>query len=611
MARKKRPIAQRGGDRGAERDQPAGRGSGFGKHSLGGIISGLIGRKPSDEARNKDKDTDRTGPPPRIEGKVDSSRKLQRKKKRKKPKNREKSKYQELYSGPLISELHPQPKPPPKTFRPAAPKPPPPLPVVEPKAFTFNTCRPKAPVAPGTRKKIPAGRIGSPNGSPREIIIGIDVGTSCTKIVVRDADLGDAFAVPIGRLAGKSPEYLLPSEICMSKGGVFSLENSGYFFQDFKTGLIRQGDTAGFLAEGYPEASPLEVMTAYLGIVIAHSRSWAADILGPRFRRHSVLWHANIGMPTNALHGQTSEAAFRIALLAGWTLSESQVEPTLGEVRDALDGAHSGVSQGRWRHDQGANDSIGPERVGALAEIIAEVVGYAQSKLRREGLHFIVDVGAGTLDLATFRIHQQDAIDKYCVFANQVYALGAARLLRHRVRSINHLAERKVPGFSPMPLDGISIADGFERLPDLKKLMPTIAKDHERQIDQIFSKCVRQGGEDILRITKTRRDPNAMEWQNGLPLFICGGGSKEPIYSAAMKELEDSKQLLSNGFMRLELKVPNGFSAAGFPASQFHRLAVANGLAYRLLDIGDPISPDDIDDLVPDPEIYGYGGQLR
>lgn len=611
MTRKKRPIARRGEDTGADRDPPAGRGSGFGKHSLGGIISALTGQKPSSEARNKAKETERTEPSPKTGGSVDASRKIQRKKKRKKPKSKQKSKYQELYNGPLIYQLHPPPKSPPKTARPAEPKAPPPLPVIEPKAFTFNTGRPKAPAISGARDRIPVGQIGSPDGSSREIIIGVDVGTSCTKIVIRDADLGDAFAVPIGRLAGKSAEFLLPSEIWMSKEGVFSLDQPGYVFQDFKTYLVRQGDTAFVPAEGYPETTPLEVMTAYLGIVTAHARSWAAETLGSRFRRRKVYWHANIGMPTNALQGQTSEAAFRIALLAGWTLSESQTAPTLGEVRDALDTAYCGISTQEWKHDPWANDSIAPERVGALAEIIAEVVGYAQSKHRREGLHFIVDVGAGTLDLATFRIHQEDAIDKYCVFANRVYSLGAARLLRHRVKNINRFAELGRPGFAPMALDGISIADGLERLPDLTQLMPGIAKNYERNIDEAFSASVRRGSEEILRITKASRDPNAMEWRNGLPLFICGGGSKEPIYSAALNALGRSRQLLENGFVPLDLAVPEGFSVGGFPANQFHRLAVANGLAYRLLDIGDPISPDDIDDLLPDTEIYGYGGRLR
>lgn len=483
--------------------------------------------------------------------------------------------------------------------------------MVVPEVFAFNTRRPKAPLNSGNRKKIPFGSIGSAGGAPREIIIGLDVGTSCTKVVVRDADLGDAFAVPVGKLAGKSAEFLLPSEIRLSNAGVFSLDQPGHIFQDFKTDLIRVGDMLALPTEGYPETTPLEVMTAYLGIVIALARSWISDALGSRFRRYSVLWHANIGMPTNALHGQTSNIAFRIALLAGWILSESKLEPTLREVRDALTEAHSGISRNQWRRDQVANDSIAPDRVGAIAEIIAEVVGYAQSKHRREGLHFIVDVGAGTLDLATFRIHQQDAIDKYCVFANQVYSLGAARLLRHRIRSINHLAEQKVPGFSPILLDSISIANGWASLPDLKKLMPTIARDYETKIDQVFIDSVRRGSEDILKITKARRDPNAMEWREGLPLFICGGGSKEPIYSAAMKSLECSKHVLSNGFIPLELTVPDGFSAVGFSGTQFHRLAVANGLAYRLFDIGEPIGPDEIDDLLPDPTIYGYGGKLR
>ena len=485
-------------------------------------------------------------------------------------------------------------------LRQPAPSKPGELPVIEVRDIQYRRNRPQVPPIHGPRVSAPPTQVGQ-SRERREIAIGLDVGTSCTKVVIRDVDTGDSFAVPLGEFAAAESSYLLPSIVSLAKNGVFRHSTSGHCFRDFKTSFVNQGDEMQEIAEGYSRVSMLEVFTAYVAIVLCMTRNWFLKEFGTRYARYRLIWHVNIGMPTNALQGRTLTKAFRISAFAGWLTSLKSSEPSLGEVRLALEKAIAIIHDGQKATDLEQTDAH-PELVGAFPEVVAEVKGYAVSELRRSGLHFMVDVGAETLDLATFTLVAGEEGETYPILENRVYRLGAGRLFKHREASVRRFLRKK--GVADRDIDrrfqklAKNLVVGGA-LPDPQELCTEVERESFSGTDTSFSNSVRKAMARILIRTKSSRDPNARAWESGLPTFLCGGGSADRLFPESIKKVQSTYPALKKGFNVIPLPQPEGFHAPSLPPSAYHRLAVANGLAFRAFDIGELVRPDQIEDIEP------------
>ena len=471
------------------------------------------------------------------------------------------------------------------------------LPEIAPCHFEMLRERPEAPRHTGPRGARKLIRLNYGSGPETDLVIGIDLGTSCTKIVVRDAIRDEAFGVPIGELSGFDSAYLCPSRISISQTGTLRLEPAGLSIWDFKTRLVKFGDTLFRLEDRFPEATALEMTTAYLALVLTHTLWWIERQLGRRLEKSAVTWHLNVGMPTNQLHVAHSATPFRIALLAGWILAEQgPTDITLCEVRAALAEVDSWLAaedEEAWR----PRHRISRDFVHAFPEIVAEVSGYARSKIRKAGLHFIVDVGAGTVDLATFNLVDRPDGDAYAIFLTKVYSLGTARLLSYRQNALDSILGKNSDRDEIVNKALFGGAGMTSSLPDLNTLAPGLSAEKRPKVDSGFISMVRSGCAQILRETKANRIQDAYQWENGLPVFVCGGGSLEPLYLQSLRLVESTFTPAKQGFRYIDLPMPDQFYAPGLAPAMFHRLAVANGLAYRHFDIGKPIPPGEIPDL--------------
>ncbi|NHA14147.1 hypothetical protein [Thioalkalivibrio sp. XN279] len=471
------------------------------------------------------------------------------------------------------------------------------LPEIAPCHFEMLRERPEAPRHTGPRGARKSIRLKYGSGPETDLVIGIDLGTSCTKIVVRDAIRDEAFGVPIGELSGFDSAYLCPSRISISQTGTLRLEPAGLSIWDFKTRLVKFGDTLFRLEERFPEATALEMTTAYLALVLTHTLWWIEQQLGRRLEKTAVTWHLNVGIPTNQLHVAHSATPFRIALLAGWILAEQgPTDITLCEVRTALAEVDSWLAaedEQAWR----PRHHISRDFVHAFPEIVAEVSGYARSKIRKAGLHFIMDVGAGTVDLATFNLVDRPDGDAYAIFLTKVYSLGTARLLSYRQNALDSILGKDSDRDEIVNKALFGGAGMTSSLPDLNTLAPSLSAERRPEVDSGFISMVRSGCAQILLETKANRIQDAYQWENGLPVFICGGGSLEPVYLRSLKLVESTFTPAKQGFRYIDLQMPDQFYASGLAPAMFHRLAVANGLAYRHFDIGEPIPPSEIPDL--------------
>ena len=401
---------------------------------------------------------------------------------------------------------------------------------------------------PGTRTRLS----GTEDAAECDVVVGLDFGTSRTKVVVRTPDLHDerALAVSFETHGESSNPYLLPTQIWLDAQGICRLEPSeGRHVEDIKVGLfqnIEDFDRNGSSKE-QSYLDPETMAVAYLTLVLQYTRAWflktQKDVIS-HFR--TLNWAVNLGVPSPYVGTNETSSRFRRVGHAACLLSEREsprLQVGVDEAEEALkaiDADGFGDDVGRWKCDF----DIKPE-------IVAAAVGYAHSDQRREGVHLMIDVGASTLDVCTFLLHQNDGSDRYSLLTTNVEPLGTFRLVqqdRHELSKECAVMLRKV----------------------IQELLPPNGL---------------AAREDIFRA------------HGRLPIFLTGGGSKHRFYIGCVDELEDAIRNVfrvnNKGIRRLQLPVPN--TAADDAAAVFHRLAVAWGLSYRAVDIGDVLPPEEIE----------------
>ena len=172
-----------------------------------------------------------------------------------------------------------------------------------------------------------------------------------------------------------------------------------------------------------------------------------------------------------------------------------------------------------------------------IPEVAAEVVGYARSPHRNPGLHVLVDVGASTLDICGFILWESGGDDQYTLLTADVPRLGAFELHRRRIEALHsELPEtdyqRLLPDdpIAPIPEDA---AAEYAPSGDEATIQKLRSVDHEYE-----RLCANAEMRTIMALRKCR-DPHSSRWDQGLPVFLCGGG-------AGMRQLRRSVEEESN-----------------------------------------------------------------
>lgn len=439
------------------------------------------------------------------------------------------------------------------------------------------------------------GRGAPPTASGRRtrLVLGLDFGTSCTKVVIQDPVRRHAVAVPFPELAPASNPYLLPSRLYVRSGGGASLAPGGTPFAGLKVGLIEEPDKV-LLRGGAGEdaaATVRALAVAFLALVVTAAREWFRESRADQYRGDSLVWEVNLGLPARSSDDPKLLATFREVLLAACRLSDSRSAVTVSAALGALATAH-GTAGGSQSGDQ--------TRVGVIPEVIAEVIGYARSDLRTEGLHLLVDVGATTLDVSTFVLHRADGDDTYEVLTAEVKRLGAHVLHQRRIRETAALVERHLNTL-------VSESDGAARIPPLAEYLPRAESPDMVSIDEPLANAAGGLVYGVINETRKNRDPKARAWEIGLRTFVCGGGRAVDAYGSMVSGLDRSlrKFTLTAGLQVVDLPTPEKLDAPELAPGEYHRLGVAYGLSFPAVDLGKIRLPLAIADLEEPPESQG------
>lgn len=421
------------------------------------------------------------------------------------------------------------------------------------------------PPAPWVRRGEATQVSGSVNGRAVQVFIGLDFGTAYTKAAVGLLD--KVFPVDWSGVRRAEFKYVLPTE--------YSALGSGrcYLGQHPEAGPgdVVAGLKQSFIA-GKPDDAAIRRAAVFVALVLQYVRGWVFERHGSKFGSRPVRWVLNVGTPCDGFENEPRKRAYLGLARLAWQLS---LLPS-SEVNFA---AASGLPIS-------VGDSLPRDlaEVEAVPEFVAQLAGYAQSAQRRNGLHALVDIGGGTVDMVTFNVHHADGEDVFPFFVPKVEPLGTFGLIANRLRgrTVDQLRTDRPLGELGEPQE-FSIATGFP-LPDVNNC------------DARFYKRVQQSLLSVFRTTKQRRYRLAPEWRDGVRTFLTGGGSRLAGYRSA---LDSFKPLKEFNLQWLDLPPLSRLDEFEADISEYQRISVACGLAMSALTLGQVRPASKVDDDVP------------
>lgn len=494
------------------------------------------------------------------------------------------------------SSLPPQagtPRPPPPGARGvdsyAAPVRPPPRPERE-------AADPARQVTPSSRALTgPRSRVTPVASEYVDLIIGLDFGTSSTKAAVRAPYFrggGRVAMVQWFQTSGGLGRFLLPTRIHLDGAGRLSLDAlpMSKVISDLKLRLIDEDAERRRARETLLRNTEAEALVAgYLALVLRRIRSWFKETQRDLHRSATPRWQVNLGIPSPGYDDIALRGRYDLLLRTAWWIAESPGEITIQVCAAALDQASL----------PGFHPGLPPDAYSVVPEVAAEVVGYAKSTRRSPGLHVLLDVGASTLDICAFALHERQGDDYYAFLTSDVQQLGAFRLHQARLSGLRslHVGDGDIDS-------GLLRAGPLDRFPASIRdyLHPRIGLSADGSFDSIdaaFRELCRRATVQTVLAVYHRRDPHSSRWREKLPVFLAGGGSEHSCYQealvAAEKVLVTNTQM--NGFHVQHLPTPASLELSGLGKSDYRFLAVAVGLSHERIVIGEIQPPSHIKDV--------------
>lgn len=396
-----------------------------------------------------------------------------------------------------------------------------------------------------------------------DVFIGIDFGTSYTKAAV---GLMDAiFPVRWDGVRRAEDALTLPTEYSVLDGNWAVLGQHPSATRESVLVNLKHP----FLMPAVSRRSICEA-AVFLALVIRYVRAWIFQEHGDLLRHRKVNWMVNLGTPSNGLEDDQLKIAYLRLVHLAWRLS------LLDQVPGRLDAGSPEVSS--WMTERPASLADEP---GLIPEFQAQIAGYVQSSQRADGLHCLVDVGGGSLDVVTFSIIQRDGEDKFAIWAPEVKPLGVHMLLQNRLVGAEMYEALHVD-----PIACAMEADAFAQQKSLKH-QGVLIRDH--LFEQEVEKIVRA----VVAKTKTKRYKLSPAWMNGLKVFMSGGGGALPQYR---QPVDRGVGKVAQRVNMLDIPRHNKVAEHLFPSGSYHRISVACGLAQDPFNFGTLTVAKDIED---------------
>lgn len=286
----------------------------------------------------------------------------------------------------------------------------------------------------------------------------------------------------------------------------------------------------------------------------------------------------NICMPIDYLQSSSVKTVYEKIIATAAAIDTHYTEHT--SSAELLEYARSSYEQTVYQPEDQKT------RVFFIPESVAEIASYLASLQVREGIHAVIDFGAGTTDISIFNLKNARDWD------SKVYWYAACNLPKGTQQIERILAE-----FIHNSLQ-TSIRENqiIDLLKDLNK------------IPQVFKERIQQALFDIWKSTHPiwgkaySHCKKQTEWERDkVHVFVCGGGSKNPFVPKIFSESWMHRPGQDWGPYPLRtLPVPDDYDSLNGRVP-FERLSVAYGLTIPKPELTEYVLPEDAPDHTPPP----------
>ena len=404
-------------------------------------------------------------------------------------------------------------------------------------------------------------------GQPVAINLGVDFGTSFTKVSFRDVGTEETSLVTFG---ARTPEgSMIPSIVIVGHDDRLSLaststRNAGNEIRYLKMRLADVAIPASLPPTVEMDLSNPEVVRAlsswFLATVVSRARAWILHQQEERIRGRTVQWSANVGVPVEHYDSPAIEV-FRKVLSVAWAWVTENKIPT--HLQDAVTTYRYTVQ------------SIEPDSSDchAIPEIAAAVQSFLTSREAEPGIYIYFDIGGGTVDGVAFNYVNWNGERRINFYSGKVAPLGVASI-----------ASR------------LGSADAFEAsimtnklTPSLHEILGPVSREVQRLVAEVVMLAKRKDGRNWQRHgiqntarprdTLARLDPSQMK---PLLIFVGGGGAGSKWYQSTILRTYKDFGHANAGIPPYELTEvpkPADLDMAGIDAHFFRRFTVAYGLS--------------------------------
>jgi hypothetical protein len=423
------------------------------------------------------------------------------------------------------------------------------------------------------RQRQPDRREGDRDHVDLEILalnLGIDFGTSFTKVCFRDIAQDRSEIINFGDRQIDLNEALLPTKIAILTDGTLitgltatewnncdrQIEKSIDFMKMRLADLDLPQQNDNWRLEYFPELEDPEnvenLCAYYLCCIIKRAQTWILQHKPDLVLDRQLEWTANIGVPVQYCDSPAIDRFEKVLSLA-WLLSNEPLTEsfTLQSLGDRLRDL---------RHQLDCTQID----CHAIPELAAEAWSFISAVGSPEGFYTFFDIGDGTVDGAAFHYWQDGGEPKVDFYAGLVQSLGVSAISQALARELDVSLEQ---------VKTVITTENSVLLPEIK------SSQSRRQIQQLVGRIAIEGSQQFSDRQSLLKEKLL---KDGLNMFIGGGGSQTNFFTEAILDTHHDFQHQNIGIPSYnckDLPLPKDLDLNGLNHQEFYRFAVAYGLS--------------------------------
>ncbi|WP_269538058.1 hypothetical protein [Cerasicoccus fimbriatus] len=420
--------------------------------------------------------------------------------------------------------------------------------------------------------------------------IGLDFGTSFTKVVCRDIMIDKPWVYMPDYPCDPELPFLISSTVCFNDGrfshpkrldGAYT--STSLVHVKMALQCVGAADTTNKHLDGYRalvpegldlstfvEASCIYLLAGIMGEVKGAIRSrFTGSVEGDQI-------HVNMAVPVASADDDRVGELFERVLRLSWSMADEMTghpECLLQEVIDSI-----------ARHEANAASESVKEICFIYPEVSANVQGFIRSRSSQPGLYLFCDTGAGTVDQSLFQFSRKNSGDEYLIYLSaQVLPIGSCRI------------EELALEYSP--------EQGWKALEEFRRFKESGANDPHLQKARyaIGNELEKRTNQTIALGKKKLTSPKSI---NELRVIFGGGGHcTDPYKIGVMKQFDST--IFRNELIAQRRRAEPNFDR-GMPdlRTEFNlkpgqerwsrRLSVAYGLSFAKIDLAAFRLPKDV-----------------